>query len=221
METVHRARVHAALGDVHRLAMVDALSASDLTFQELAAASGLPGNLAAHHLEVLASVDLIERRRSEGDGRRRYISLRTDGLDGLLPAPTMQIPVPGLVVFVCTHNSARSRFAAALWHRLTGLPADSAGTEPADRVDPRAIRVAAEHGLDIRGGAPKGYDAIVEAPDLVVSVCDRARESALRIDAPTIHWSVPDPVRVGTLDAFRSAFATIAMRVDRLAPHPR
>lgn len=209
-----RAKVHAALGDPVRLAMVDALLRSDRTFQELADAVGLRGNLAAHHLGVLDAAGLLERHVSEGDRRRRYLSLRWDRLDNLVGAP----PAPaGLVLFVCTHNSARSAFAAAMWHARTGQDADSAGSEPAERVHPKAVLVAAEYGLDLGDTIPKGYASVSRPPDLVVSVCDRAREAGLPFTAPSVHWSVPDPVRAGTRSAFRSAFSTLAERVDRLA----
>jgi len=214
MNLADRALVHAALGDPYRLAMVDALLVSDRNFQQLAEAAGLPGNLAAHHLGVLEAAGLIERHASEGDRRHRYVSLRWDRLDGLVRVPP---PPPGRVLFVCTHNSARSLFAAALWNRRTGGEADSAGTEPAQRVHPRAVRVAAEFGLEIAGAIPKGFAAVARPPDLVVSVCDRAHESGVPFAVPSLHWSVPDPVRAGTLTAFRSAFARLAERVDRLA----
>jgi len=194
--------------------MVDALLASDRTFRQLAEAAGLPGNLAAHHLGVLEAAGLIERHVSEGDRRHRYISLRWDHFDDLVRVPP---PPPGLVLFVCTHNSARSIFAAALWRQRTGREADSAGTEPARRVHPRAAQVAAEFGLQIGAAIPKGFASVARPPDLVVSVCDRARESGLPFVVPSLHWSVPDPVLAGTLPAFRSAFARLAERVDRLA----
>lgn len=214
MDLEERARIHAALGDHHRLRMVDALLLGDLTFHELADLVGLPGNAAAHHLRVLASAGLVERRVSDGDQRRRYISVRRDQLDGLVTAPSI---VPAVVLFVCTQNSARSQFAAALWHQRTGGNAESAGTDPAARVHPNAVRAAADFDLDLADATPKGYDAVRHAPDLVVSVCDRAREAGLPFTSPSLHWSVPDPVRTGTRAAFRSAFADIARRVDRLA----
>lgn len=209
-----RALVHAALGDPLRLTMVDRLMLTDHTFKDLSAAAGLPGNLAAHHLDVLEAAGLIERRVSEGDRRRRYIRLRHEMLDGLVATPDVS---PGFVLFVCTHNSARSQFAAALWSRRTGEPAHSAGSEPADRVHPMAIRAAAEFDLDLSRAVPKGYDRIAGPLDLIVSVCDRALESGIPFNARAVHWSVPDPVRIGTADAFRSAFADLADRVDRLA----
>ena len=219
MNVTDRARLHAALGDPHRLRIVDELLLGDRTFQELAALADLPGNAAAHHLAVLDSAGLIDRRRSEGDGRRRYVALHRDRLEGLVPSPSLD---PRAILFVCTHNSARSQFAAALWRERTGGTADSAGTEPAGRVHPKAVRAAAEFGLDIATATPKGYDAVTAEPDLVVSVCDRAREAGVPFSARQLHWSVPDPVRLGTQAAFRSAFADISERIDQLAkvsPH--
>ena len=219
MDLSDRARLHATLGDPHRLRIIDELFLGDRTFQELASLVELPGNAAAHHLAVLESAGLIERRQSEGDRRRRYVTLRHGRLDGLLPRTSV---APQAILFVCTHNSARSQFAAALWRERTASTADSAGTEPAERVHPKGARAAAEFGLDIAGAVPKGYDEITFEPDLVVSVCDRAREAGLPFGGPHLHWSVPDPVRVGTQDAFRSAFADIARRIDGLVkPTPR
>jgi protein-tyrosine-phosphatase/DNA-binding transcriptional ArsR family regulator len=214
MDIAVRARIHSALGDPQRLRMVDELMLGDRTFQELANLVALPGNAAAHHLAVLEDAELIERRVSEGDRRRRYIHLRREGLDGLAPPPSINSSV---VLFVCTHNSARSPFAAALWHQRTGGISESAGTDPASRVHPLAVRAAAEFGLDLASTTPKGYDAVAQTPDLVVSVCDRARELGLPFPAPALHWSVADPVRDGGASAFRSAFVDIAERIDRLA----
>ena len=214
MDVDERAEIHAALGDRHRLTIVDALALSDRTFQELAALVALPGNAAAHHLGVLENAGLIERRISEGDRRRRYIRLRHERLTGLVPSPVI---APKVILFVCAHNSARSQFAAALWHARTGLGAESAGTDPAERVHPLAIDAAAAFDLDLAGASPKGCDALSVAPDLVVSVCDRAREAGLPFGVPALHWSVPDPVRVGTAAAFRDAFADLAVRLERLA----
>ena len=209
-----RATVHAALGESARLRMVDALRISDRTFTELATVAGVPGNAAAHHLDVLESAGLIDRRVSEGDHRRRYVRLRRDPLEAVASPAGAR---PGLVLFVCTHNSARSQFAAALWQARTGGVAQSAGTTPADRIHPVAVRAAAEAGFDLSSATPKGYEAVVERPDLVVSVCDRAREAGIPFDAPKVHWSVPDPVPHGDIAAFRAALAEVHDRVDRLA----
>jgi protein-tyrosine-phosphatase len=207
--------VFAALADPHRLAIVDALAVGDLTAREVAAVSALPLNLASHHLGVLEAVGLIARRVSDGDRRRRYVTLRRSPLSGLLPhagsAPT------GALLFVCTHNSARSQFAAGLWRLRTGGEASSAGSHPSARVHPLAVRAAGQLGVDLRGAEPCGYDAVTGTPSLVVSVCDRAREGAIPFAAPVVHWSVADPVEAGGGAAFASAFAEIADRVERLA----
>jgi protein-tyrosine-phosphatase len=193
--------------------MVDELALGDRTVAELADSSGMRGNLLAHHLDVLESAGLIERRVSEGDRRRRYVSLRWDRLPiAVHPAP----PNVHSVAFVCTHNSARSQFAAALWEQTTGMTAGSAGTAPAARVHPLAVEVASEFGLDISGAVPRGYDELPPSPDLVISVCDRALEGGVPPGRTRLHWSVPDPVRRGSLEAFRSAFSEIAERVGHL-----
>lgn len=207
-----RARVHAALGDEHRLALVDLLAHGDLSVQELGRAVDLPGNLLAHHLDVLETAGVISRRVSEGDRRRRYIVLNRGPFADLLPSQVLS----GAVLFVCSHNSARSQYAAARWEQRTGIPAISAGSEPAEQVNPTAVRLAAEVGLDLSANVPRGYDSIDTVPDLVISVCDRARESELPVASRYVHWSIPDPVVVGRVAAFREAFKEIDARIDGL-----
>ncbi len=216
MDVATRSRVFAALADPHRLAMVDALALGDLTAQEVAAAVGVPMNLASHHLRALEVVGLVQRRVSEGDRRRRYVVLRREALGGLLPPPAAVAP-SGPVLFVCTHNSARSQFAAGLWRLRTGSDATSAGSEPSARVHSYAVRAAARRGVDLASAAPQGYEAVRVVPSLVVSVCDRAREAGVPFAGPTLHWSVPDPVVDGRLVAFSVAFDEISQRVERLA----
>jgi protein-tyrosine-phosphatase len=195
------------------LAIVDLLAESDLAVSDLGAALDMPGNLLAHHLNVLDGAAVIQRRTSEGDGRRRYVTLQRPRLDGLLVTPAR----PDSVVFVCSHNSARSQYAAAYWTMRTGQPAESAGSDPASRVNSMAVRLASERGLDLSDATPRGYDSLSGIPDLLVSVCDRAREADLPEAARHVHWSIPDPVAVGRISAFRSAFLEIERRVDALA----
>jgi protein-tyrosine-phosphatase len=214
MGLASRARIHAALGDEVRLALVDALADGDLSVQEVGALVDLPGNLLAHHLNVLEGVGLIERRVSEGDRRRRYVTLRRQVLEGLLPYESV---APGSVLFVCSRNSARSQYAAARWRQRTGLRAESAGSDPAATVDPTAVRLASEVGLDLSGGIPRGYERVEATPDLLVTVCDRARETEMPRAGRHLHWSVPDPVRAGRVEAFRAAFSEIDIRIDHLA----
>jgi DNA-binding transcriptional ArsR family regulator len=164
---VERARVHAALGDPARLAIVDALGAGDVAPGELGTALGLPTNLVAHHLKVLEDAGLVVRTRSEGDKRRTYVRLRPEALAAIA---TPALTAAKRVVFVCTQNSARSQLAAAIWSRRSHVPAASAGTEPAERVHPRALKVARRHGLDPAAWRTAQLRDVVRRDDLLIAV---------------------------------------------------
>jgi protein-tyrosine-phosphatase/DNA-binding HxlR family transcriptional regulator len=214
-DTVRRqALVHAALAEPARLAVVDELLAGDRSPGELAVALGLPSNLLAHHLKVLQEAGVVARSRSEADRRRTYLRLLPAGLGSLLPAAVLAAP---RVVFVCTHNSARSQLAAAVWARRSRVPAASAGTHPAPRVHRRAVTVARRHGLSLADTRTAQVAEVLRQGDLLVAVCDRAYEE-LGAAPDRLHWSVPDPVAAGTAAAFEQAYADIEQRVDRLAP---
>lgn len=208
-----RASIHAALGDVNRLRIVDRLIAGDASSSELATALEIPTNLLAHHLKVLSEAGLVRRRASEGDRRRSYLRLATEALDGLEPAP---LNVPTRLVFICTANSARSHLAAALWRQASSLPALSAGTHPAQSIAPGAVAVAARHALLLPRSRPQHLADIVKEGDMIVTVCDRAHEELGH--QAQLHWSVADPVWVGTDAAFDEAFDDLAARVSRLEP---
>ncbi|MET9240936.1 ArsR family transcriptional regulator [Nonomuraea sp. NPDC003709] len=212
-----RARVHAALGDPGRLAIVDRLLLGDASPGEVGQVLGLPTNLLAHHLKLLQDAGVIERRRSEGDRRRTYLRLIPQSLSGLVPAAARPAP---RIVFVCTHNSARSQLAAALWARASAVPATSAGTAPAPHVHPRALALATRHDLDLGHATTSHVDQTLRPDDLVVAVCDTAHEQLA--DLERLHWSIPDPVPTGSDEAFERAYTDIADRVQRLAPaiHP-
>ena len=212
-DIARRAAIHRALGDEHRLLVVDALQLSDHTPTELRRRTGLSSNLLAFHLGVLESAGLVTRTRSQGDARRRYVTLCEAPGHLLAAGPRVEAD---LVAFVCTANSARSQLAARLWADRTGRPALSGGTEPADHVHPLAVRVARRHGLDLGDAVPRHVDQLEHAPQLVVSVCDRAREAGPTPTAPQLHWSVPDPAG-GDLGDFERAFDELSRRVDRLA----
>jgi len=215
-----RARIHAALGDPARLAIVDALTLGDASPGEIGHDLGMPTNLVAHHLKVLQDAGLIVRTRSEGDRRRTYLRLQPDVLALLAPPPLAEAE---RVVFVCTHNSARSQLAAALWRERVGSPVASAGTKPAARVHPRAVKVAHRHGLALDPTRTANVTDVVHDGDLVIAVCDNAHEDLTGGVRPRLHWSVPDPIRLDTDAAFEAAYTDLAGRIDRLAPavaHP-
>jgi protein-tyrosine-phosphatase len=213
--TEDRARVHAALGDPGRLSIVDMMILGDASPGEIGAALGMPTNLVAHHLNVLQDCGLLVRTRSEGDRRRTYVRLVPDTLASLMPAPLWAV---ARVAFVCTHNSARSQLAAALWTRHSPVPATSAGTEPAERIHARAVRVARRHGLALHRVRPVHVADVIRRDDLVVAVCDNAHESLGDQPQRRLHWSVPDPAAVDTDAAFETAYTDLAARINRLAP---
>jgi ArsR family transcriptional regulator, arsenate/arsenite/antimonite-responsive transcriptional repressor / arsenate reductase (thioredoxin) len=212
-----RAAVHAALADPARLAFIDALGDGDASPSELGRMLAMPTNLLAHHLRVLEEAGLVTRHRSEGDRRRTYLRLVPGALDALLSPPCRP---PGRaaqrVLFVCTANSARSHLAAALWRRASPVPAASAGTRPAGRIDPGAIDAATRHKLPLPRIRPRHVSDVRHDGDLIVTVCDLAHEEIGGLAA--LHWSVPDPVPAGSQESFDTALAELDRRVRLLAP---
>ncbi|HWR21488.1 MAG TPA: arsenate reductase ArsC [Verrucomicrobiae bacterium] len=101
------------------------------------------------------------------------------------------------VLFLCTHNSARSQMAEGFLRALAGDRFDvvSAGTE-ATRVHPLAIRAMQEIGIDLSGHTSKTIDVFFSQPwDYVITVCDDANERCPVFPGGTtrIHWSFDDP----------------------------
>ncbi len=137
---------------------------------------------------------------------------------------------PIRVLFLCTHNSARSQIAEALLRHLGGsnFAADSAGTE-ATRVHPLALAVLAERDIETRGLASKDLHAFAEQRfDVVITVCDRARDACPIFPGETerLHWSFPDPSAVeGTdeerLNAFRAVRQGLEARILRFIEEQR
>ncbi|MDI3341897.1 MAG: arsenate reductase ArsC [Sphaerobacter sp.] len=104
---------------------------------------------------------------------------------------------PLRVLFVCTHNSARSQMAEGLLRALGGprFTVFSAGTE-ATQVRPLAIAAMAELGIDISGHTSKTLEPFLGEPfDYVITVCDAANEACPYFPgaAVRLHWSLPDP----------------------------
>lgn len=208
-----RAAVHGALADPHRLAICDRLALSDLTPSALAGHLGIGSNLLAHHLATLAAAGVTETGVSSGDGRRRYVHLRRDALEGLTLGAHL---APTSVLFVCKNNSARSQLALALWRERSTIPAESAGTQPAASVHAGAVRVAARHGLDLSGATPRPMGALDAGGPLLVTVCDEANEAIEAAGVARLHWSITDPVPLGRARAFEDAYEALAERVALL-----
>jgi len=127
------------------------------------------------------------------------------------------------VLFLCTHNSARSQMAEGLLRHLAGdrFEAFSAGTE-ATRVRPEATSAMAEVGVDISAQESKTLQRYLGEPfDLVVTVCDDANEACPVFPGATerLHWSFPDPsVTTGSheerLRMFRKVRDDIRARIE-------
>lgn len=208
-----RAARHAALGEPLRLAIVDDLVASDRSPGQLAHRLGVGTNLLAHHLDVLSDAGLVARTPSAGDGRRRYVTLLREALGDL----RLDHARPhGPMVFLCTHNSARSQLAAALWTARTGRQARSAGTHPAAHVHRGAVAAARRAGLDLDGATPSLIGRLPQTAQ-IVTVCDLVHEE-LEPDTHWWHWSIPDPVAAGTAAAFDAVVAELDVRITHLLP---
>jgi arsenate reductase len=101
------------------------------------------------------------------------------------------------VLFLCTHNSARSQMAEAFLRSLAGdrFEAVSAGTQ-VTRVHPLAIRAMADVGIDLSGHTSKAVDEFLAQPwDYVITVCDIANEACpvFPKKSSRLHWSFDDP----------------------------
>lgn len=127
------------------------------------------------------------------------------------------------VLFVCTHNSARSQMAEGLLRARYGddYEAFSAGTEPSE-VHPLAVEVMREIDIDIGGHRSESVEAYAHRPlDYVVTVCDSARETCPYLPArrQNLHSSFADPSAVAGSDAekraaFRAARDAIAAWIE-------
>jgi protein-tyrosine-phosphatase len=217
---VRRAAVHAALGDPGRLAIVDALLLGEASPTELQRLLDMPSNLLAHHVRTLEKVGVLTRHRSEADRRRTYLTLAPGAFDTLRPK---KVHDAVRVVFVCTHNSARSQLAAALWNDTSSVPATSGGTHPAPAVHPGAIAAAQRHHVPLAAVSPRHIDDVLrpDDADLVITVCDAAHEELAAAHPGRLHWSIPDPARTGDDTAFDRVVTDLTDRIARVAPAVR
>lgn len=119
------------------------------------------------------------------------------------------------ILILCTGNSARSQMAEALVNSKRGdtWHAVSAGTQPAERVNPYALQALAEIGLQVEGTRPKHvHEFQVQAFDLVLTVCDDAAENCPMWSGQgkRVHISFPDPAKaIGTNDEIMAVFRQV------------
>ena len=105
------------------------------------------------------------------------------------------------ILVICTGNSARSQMAAGFLKSFDSrLAIFSAGTAPAPRINPNAVRVMKEVGIDISDGVPKNVSRFLgESFDFVITVCDEADR-----DCPNFHGKVGRRVHIGFIDPARA-----------------
>ena len=124
------------------------------------------------------------------------------------------------VLFLCTGNACRSQMAEGWARHLRGdrLEAFSAGTSP-HGLDPRAVRVMAEKGVDISGQRSKHVDEVCRIPfDYVVTVCDRARDACPVFPgkAQVLHAGFEDPAAAqGTEEKVLAVFRRVRDEIRR------
>jgi arsenate reductase (thioredoxin) len=134
------------------------------------------------------------------------------------------MPRKSKVLILCTGNSARSQMAEGLFRQAGGdrYEVFSAGTKPS-QVRPEAVAVMREIGFDISGHGSKSVDEFSgQELDLVITVCDHAKESCPVFPGTTqrLHWPFEDPAAVAgseeqRLAAFRSIRNQIRARIQR------
>jgi len=219
-----------------RWRLVAALARSDHQVHELVRLVGQPANLVSFHLRRLRSEHLVTERRSSADARHVYYSLDLDRLrklyfaagDALHPGLSVVTEThepaglhggePVRVLFLCTHNSARSQMAEAIMRQLggDGVEVFSAGSEPST-VHPDATATLAAIHIDISSAASKHLDNYcTQRFDYIITVCDRVRETCpvFPNDPERIHWSFPDPSLIEEPAARGREFEQIALQLQ-------
>ncbi|MEP6776361.1 MAG: ArsR family transcriptional regulator [Chloroflexota bacterium] len=212
---------------------ISALARSDYRVQELVSLLKEPHNVLSYHLRRLRDGKIVQERRSAADARDVYYSLDHSKIRDLylFAGQSLHPDIHGneeqeshdnsttparkvRVLFLCTHNSARSQMAEGIMRNLAGdrVEVESAGTE-VTHVRPEAIETMAALGIDISGQRSKHLNEFLgQHWDYVVTVCDRAKEACPIFpgDPERIHWSFDDPSAVEPEEARREAYAKTA-----------
>ncbi len=216
-----------------RWGLLKALTTSDLQVSELVAQLQQPMNLVSYHLKKLREDALVTTRRSEADGRDVYYSLDLNRLRqlyveaGLALHPAIGLHPPVMdaarlryqrVLFVCTHNSARSQMAEGLLRHLSQgrLDVFSAGSHPT-AVHPDAIHTMDKLGIDIRRQRARPLSDLAGQPfDYVITVCDKARETCPTFpgSGAALHWGFADPVGIADAGERAAVFERTARQLQ-------
>ena len=219
-----------------RWQILKALASSDLRVQELVELVNKSQNLVSYHLQQLRGRGLVHERRSLADAREVYYSLDLERMRALYQSsgeelhPALGTPAqprflggaqlpPARVLFLCTHNSARSQMAEGLLRERSQRQVEvfSAGSQPS-QVHPLAQRVMKEMGIDISGQTSKDLALFLgQRFEYIITVCDLARETCPIFpgDPLRIHWSFPDPAAVdGPPESIYQAFKETAIQLN-------
>ena len=130
----------------------------------------------------------------------------------------MTLNHPIHVLFLCTHNSARSQMAEGFLREFGGQDFEvwSAGTE-VTRVHPLAIKTMQENNIDITSHTSKHVDDFInQSFDFVITVCDSAKDSCPVFTGEVkerAHWSFPDPSAGETEEQRIQLFHTVAIEL--------
>lgn len=124
--------------------------------------------------------------------------------------------------FICTGNSARSQMAEGFARRLAeilkiNIQIYSAGSKPAKEINPLAIEVMREKGIDITSQRPKGLEAIpYQELDLVITLCDSAKQTCPVLpESQMVHWDLPDPASFeGTIEEKLEFFRKVRDEIE-------
>jgi arsenate reductase len=146
----------------------------------------------------------------------------------------LTVEKPYNVLFLCTHNSARSVLAEAIMNRIGAgkFMAYSAGSQPRGAVNPNTLKLLGQLGYDTSGFTSKSWDEFAKpgAPeiDFIFTVCDDAAGEACPVwpgKPMTAHWGVADPSAVKGSDlevarAFQEAYRLLYRRIELFAALP-
>jgi len=120
------------------------------------------------------------------------------------------------ILFLCVANSARSQMAQGLANHLFGdrIRAFSAGSVPAQQVNPLAVQALADIGIDISAQRPKPVDEIdLSKIDQVITLCAEEVCPVVPGAVTRMHWPIADPAAVNTPQAFAGARDLIAQKL--------
>jgi len=217
-----------------RWQIIQGLALSDLRVNELVSMTGEPMNLVSYHLRMLRNAGVVVARRSDADRRDVYYGLDMNSLREMYfeggqaihislgatphPLPVQQAP-PTRVLFVCTHNSARSQMAEALLRARGGISFEvfSAGNQPSN-IRPEVTPALAPFGVALNGQYSKPLTLFSgQAFDYVITVCDTAREVCPTFEGRNqkLHWGYADPTNIADDAQRQTAFTDIAEQLHQ------